>query len=133
MLKLIFCIHRNSNMTREEFHHYWLVEHASLVKKLACKLGAIRYVQSHTYESVIADKANGARNSALELFDGITEFWWKKEEDFFPQGSSVNDVFSAQKQLLEDEKKFIDLSRSVIFMAKEFEIYNENNLSELLS
>ena len=123
MIKLVFCIHRNPSMSREAFRDYWLNSHGPLVKSRVQHLGACRYVQSHSIDHPIGEQGNQARGSTAEPYDGITELWWRSEQDFQPAGSSREDIIATQKALLADEKKFIDLQRSVIMMTEEYEIF----------
>ncbi|MGH7417889.1 MAG: EthD domain-containing protein, partial [Candidatus Rokuibacteriota bacterium] len=48
MIKLVFCLRRLPNLSREEFQRYWLDTHGPLVRQLAPALGVKRYVQVHT-------------------------------------------------------------------------------------
>lgn len=125
MIKLVYCIRRKPGLSREEFQAYWLGTHAALVKSVAAQIGALRYVQSHAFPSKVADSSNAARNSAIEPFDGITEFWWQAEADLLqPEGITPEQLIKAQKALLKDEHAFIDLAKSSIFICEEHEIYN---------
>ena len=111
-------------MSREAFQEYWKTRHADLVKSHARELGALRYVQSHTVDSVIAVGGNKARGSVLAEFDGITEFWWASEAAMSPEGVSNEQALEIQKQLLADEQRFIDVEQSVLFVTEEHEIYD---------
>ena len=53
-----------------------------------------------------------------EPFDGIAELWWDSVEEFAPSESSP-ERRQAGAELLEDERKFIDLPRSPVWMARE--------------
>lgn len=121
-------------MSREAFQSYWLGQHAKVVKRVARQIGAQRYVQNHTYSSQAADRSNTARGSMIEPFDGVTEFWWQSEADLLqPQGSTPEQLVQAQKELLEDEREFIDLVNSTIFICQEQEIFNYLNPQEAQS
>ena len=93
----------------------------ALVKKHAAAVGAKRYVQSHTLE----DDANGglrASRGATLAFDGIAEIWWESRDALTaalsrPEGQAAGD------ELLEDERKFIDPTRSSLFLTEEHEIF----------
>lgn len=123
-LKLVYCIRRNPSLTREEFQSHWLNIHAKLVKDAASLLGASRYVQSHTVTSPLADDVRALRGSVVDAFDGIAEFWIDGDFDEVKAKINESEDVSARVALFEDEKLFIDLANSVIFMTEEHEIYN---------
>ena len=120
MIKMVFCLRRKAGMTREEFQHYWLVEHAPKVKAVAEQLGMKRYVQSHTYDSAMGTAAARGRNTA-EDYDGVMEGWWESED----QSRAAFEAHgpAAALMLLDDERRFIDLERSAIFMTREQVIF----------
>ena len=124
MIKLVYCIGRRPSLNREQFHEYWVTAHAGLVKSHADALGATRYVQSHTIDTELATTSNQARGSRLAPFDGITEFWWPDFAAMSPQDTSPDEMIEIQKQLLEDERTFIDLENSVIFLTEEHTIFD---------
>jgi uncharacterized protein (TIGR02118 family) len=121
MIKLVFCVRRRSDLSVDDFKKYWLENHASLVKKHAAVLGIKRYVQSHTVEED-TNAALRASRGATEAFDGIAEVWWDSRDALTlalsgPEGRAVGD------ELLEDERNFIDLSRSSLFLTEEHDIF----------
>ena len=69
MIKLMFCLRRRSDLTREEFQEYWRGRHGTLGVSLARDLGYRRYVQSHTEPTDLND-APGAPRSAPPAFEG---------------------------------------------------------------
>ncbi len=50
MIKLVYCLRRLPNLSREEFQRYWLETHGALVRERAQALRIRRYVQVHTLE-----------------------------------------------------------------------------------
>jgi uncharacterized protein (TIGR02118 family) len=119
-LKLVFCLHRLPGLSREEFHKYWKDTHAPLVRRRSEALGIRRYVQLHTRD----DPLNGvlrASRGAPEAFDGIAELWWKSREAL-EAALATEEGQEAARVLLEDERRFIDLSRSPIWLTEEREI-----------
>jgi len=121
MIKLVFCIHRRPELSADDFKRYWIEKHALLVKKHAARLGAKRYVQSHTLEDD-TNAALRASRGALEAFDGIAEVWWDSR-DALAAALSRPEGQAAGAELLEDEREFIDLARSSLFLTEEHEIF----------
>jgi uncharacterized protein (TIGR02118 family) len=117
MIKLVFCLRRLPHLSRPEFQRYWLESHGPLVRRLAPALGMKRYVQVHTVTSAFSE-AMSRHRGAPEDFDGVAELWWDSVDDFARPGTT-KEGRDAGRQLLEDEKRFIDLSRSPIWFGEE--------------
>jgi uncharacterized protein (TIGR02118 family) len=118
MVKLVYCLRRLSHLTREEFQRYWWETHAPLVRERAGVLGIRRYVQVHTLDTPLNEALRASRSSSEEPFDGVAELWWESLEAL-GGSTSTEEGRKAGRELLEDEKKFIDFKRSVIFVAEE--------------
>ena len=110
--RLVFPLHRRPELSREEFQHYWWNTHAPLVAERAEVLGIRRYQQVHT--------VGPAREGQLPEFDGIAELW----TDATPTGT-LEERAQAGADLLADERNFIDLARSPIWMADEHVVLDE--------
>jgi uncharacterized protein (TIGR02118 family) len=54
----------------------------------------------------------------MEPYDGVAECWWKDREDL-TMAFTTPEGQRAGAELLEDERRFIDLSRSSLWIAKE--------------
>lgn len=115
MIKIVFCLHRLPEMTRAEFHHYWRTVHGPLVARHADALGIRRYVQSHALDP--ASYAHlAAQRGTIEGYDGVAELWIDAAPAPSPQAQQ------AARELLEDERRFIDLPRSCLFATEEHEL-----------
>ncbi len=111
---------RLPHLSRGEFQQYWRETHAALALKRADTLGIRRYVQVHTVDSAINDALRESRGGA-EPYDGVAEIWWDSIEDVAAAISSPEGQ-QASQELLEDERRFIDLSRSTLWVAQEHQI-----------
>ena len=120
MIKLTFAVRRRDDVEPEEFHRYWRDEHGPLVRSFQSALGIRRYVQVHRVEGPFNDALRASRN-ALEPFDGTAELWWDSIDALAAASSSEEGIAASQK-LLEDEMRFIDLSRSSLWLGEEVEI-----------
>ncbi len=121
MLKLTFCLRRRADLSRPEFQKYWLETHGPLVRERAKTIGALRYVQLHTgYDEVNA--ALQASRGGPEPYDGVAELWFESL-DAIAVGMSNDAGRRAAAELLEDERRFIDLERSPLWMADEQPIF----------
>jgi uncharacterized protein (TIGR02118 family) len=117
VIKLVYCLHRLSHLTREEFQHYWRTTHAPMVKERTKALGVRRYVQLHTLNDPTNELLQQGRGGP-EPYDGIAELWWDSREKLLETFSTPEGIAAGQ-ELLEDEKRFIDLERSPIWLAEE--------------
>jgi len=116
MVHLIFCLRRLPHLSREEFQRYWRETHAPLVKKHAGVLGIKRYVQAHTIDPAEAQGIAAARG-APDPYDGVAELWFDLEE--LRSLAQREAAAEAGRALLEDERRFIDLANSPIFITED--------------
>jgi uncharacterized protein (TIGR02118 family) len=117
MTKLVFCLHRLPHLSREEFQRYWYERHGPLVRGHAAALGIRRYVQTHTLEHPVNDVLRDSRGGT-DAFDGVAELRWESVEEL-AAATATDAGRAASLALLEDERKFIDLERSTLFVAVE--------------
>jgi uncharacterized protein (TIGR02118 family) len=117
MIKIVFCLRRRSELSREEFRTYWRTTHAPLVQAHAGALGIRRYVQVHSIDDAISTAVAGSRHSP-EPFDGVAELWLDSLDALVAAGST-DAGRAAAAALLEDERRFIDFEQSPLFLAEE--------------
>lgn len=120
MVKLVFCLHRLPSLTAEQFRSYWVNHHATLVASVAPLLGIRRYVQLHPLAGQPATALASTRGLAAS-FDGIAELWFDSERSIV-DSTAGTEGRQAARMLLEDEKRFIDLPRSPIWLWREYEV-----------
>ena len=117
MLKLSFCLHRLPGLSREEFQRYWRETHAPLVRRHAAALGIVRYVQVHAAHDELGALLRASR-SAPEPYDGVAELWWR-DRAAFEAALATPAAQRAGAELLADERRFIDLPRSPLWLGEE--------------
>ena len=120
MVKLVFALRRRPELSREQFQRYWLENHAPLVRSYAEVLGIRRYVQVHTLPDEVQVALRASRD-APEAYDGVAELWYDSLEAI---GAAVatDEGRAAAIALLEDERTFIDHSRSPLWFGEEHPI-----------
>jgi len=107
-------------MTREEFKDYWMEKHGPFFMSNADAMGAKKYVQSLTLDTPLNEGIRASRDMLPE-YDGIAEVWFDSEEALMG-GMSSPEGQKLGAALLEDEKNFIDHSKSSAFIVKEHEL-----------
>jgi uncharacterized protein (TIGR02118 family) len=117
MVKISFCLRRLPELTSQEFQRHWYEVHAPLVRKHQKVLRIIRYVQFHSDFGLLTEKLRAFRNSP-EPYDGVAEIWYESREALETLGKDSK-ARTASRELLEDEKRFVDLSRSPIWLGEE--------------
>jgi uncharacterized protein (TIGR02118 family) len=117
MIKLVFCLRRLPQLSREEFQRYWFERHAPLVRSHAAALKIRRYVQTHTGEQPLNDALQTSRGGP-DAYDGVAELWWDSAEAL-AAATATPEGQAAGAALLEDERRFIDLAGSPLFVAVE--------------
>jgi len=120
MPKMVMCVTRHPDLSREAFGEYWLNNHGPLFKKHAAALKATKYVQSHTLDIPVNDDMRESRGT-LPAYDGIAEISFASEQDFLdaiktPEGQAIT------AELRDNESKFVDLGKSSVFFVQEHEL-----------
>ena len=123
MLKLVFCLRRRPELSRAEFQRYWRETHAPLVRRHAAALGIERYVQVHAAHDELGALLRTSR-SAPEPYDGVAELWWR-DRAAFEAALSTPAAQTAGAELLADERRFIDLPRSPLWLGEEHAVIGD--------
>ncbi|MBD2102568.1 EthD domain-containing protein [Leptolyngbya sp. FACHB-261] len=124
MVKLVYCIRKRSDLTSEEFYHYWQHKHGALIRSLAQKIRAQKYIQSHTLDTPINQVLVQSRGlDPTPPYDGVTEIWWESMEEFLAGVNSPEGMEAAQ-QYIADEANFVDFSQSRALLAEEHTIFD---------
>ncbi len=120
MIKLVMCLRRKSDLTREQFQDYWLHQHGPFFQENADAMRSKRYVQSHTVDSPLNEGMRDSRGMQPD-YDGVAEVWFESESDLMeamgsPEGQALSEA------LLKDEGNFVDHSKSSAFIVREVEL-----------
>ncbi|MEM7412129.1 MAG: EthD domain-containing protein [Myxococcota bacterium] len=117
MVKLSFALRRLPHLTHAEFSTYWFETHGPLVQSHAKALRIHRYVQTHGLEHPINEGFRAGRGGP-EPYDGVAELWWTSLDDL-GAATQTPEGQAAGQALLEDEKRFIDLANSPLWIGEE--------------
>ncbi len=125
MLKLTMCVRRLPHLTREEFDAYWRDRHGPLVRSHMNVLRIRRYVQTLALDDPPAQEAiRASRDAPQAEFDGCAELWWDSMDDH-AAGRTTKEGADALRELLDDERKFVDHSSSQLWYGTERQIIPE--------
>ncbi len=114
---------RIPSLTREEFQSYWSEKHPQAAPADAFStLGVKRYVQVLPLETEARDLVVGPRTGLVDSFDGIAELWVDDAETLV-RDWSTDKAKEYVKIFFEDEKNFIDWSRSTILVSEEINVF----------
>lgn len=118
MAHLMFCLRRLPHLTREQFQDHWRNVHGPLVQSHAEAMGLSAYVQSHALPDEAQSRLARERGSPPS-FDGIAQLWW---HDRVLTPGQKDAARRANAELLADERRFIDLAASPIFLVQDHEV-----------
>ena len=117
MIKLTFCLRRSPHLSREEFQAYWIGPHREIMIRHKAVLRYRRYVQVHTIGGETAARIEGSRGGP-EPYDGTAEVWYDDMESF-ERALSSDAGKTAGRELIEDEKRFINMANSPVWLSEE--------------
>ncbi len=115
-VKISFVFHPLPNLSLEECQSYWRDVHGQRVLRQASEFPLRRYVQAHTLEHPLNNILRASRG-AMEPYDGVAEMWGVLEE--LASAAATPEGQRAAEEFLADERRFIDPTRSSIWLAKE--------------
>ncbi len=116
MIQLVFCLTRRVHLSREAFLARWLDVHGPLVREHAAALGIRRYVQVHTLPPATFARIAAARGGPA-AYDGVAELWFDSL-DAMAAAAATPEGRRAGRVLLDDEREFIELKSSPIWLGE---------------
>ena len=116
-LKFYYPLRMLPELTLDEAQAYWRTTHGPVIRRTAQQMGVLRYVQVHRFEDEMEAALREARGTKTEAYDGHAELWLDRKD--MMAGAAMPERIKANQLAYEDEKNFIDFSRSAMWMAKE--------------
>jgi uncharacterized protein (TIGR02118 family) len=117
LVKLFFCLRHPSNQTLEQAQLYWRTSHGPTIRGVAEGMRMRRYLQVHRYEDEIEQLWRASRGTRVPPYTGHAEAWFDRADlaavANTPEGSRAMHI------AVEDERRFIDFTRSAMWIAKE--------------
>jgi uncharacterized protein (TIGR02118 family) len=115
VVTLVFVLRRHPELSEDDFHRYWRDQHAPLVRKHADALGIRRYSQLHTADTPFTEAIRASRGCEPSDYDGVALVWFDSLDALGAAASSPEGQ-AAGAALLEDERRFLDLERCLIWL-----------------
>lgn len=122
MIKFVYCVRKKEGISDEEFYRYWKENHGPLVRSFAETMGSLKYVQSHTIDTVLNEVGREVRGMR-QAYDGITEVWFESAEALANMLLTEEGKL-ANKTLIEDEATFCELRECSVFLTEEHVIFD---------
>jgi uncharacterized protein (TIGR02118 family) len=116
VVTIVFLLRRREDLDEAEFHRYWREEHGPLVAGVAEALGICRYEQLHSLDPAMSEALRASRSCEPATYDGVALVSFESLE---AAGAALRtpEGQHAAASLLEDERRFIDLERCMIWFA----------------
>ena len=121
---MTFCLRRSPSLSYDEFSSYWRDVHAPLVRQHAPVLGIRKYVQVRTIDQPRLHQGLQRRNGGSpQPFDGIAQVW--VDDLLALQRPATTEGQQAAAALLADERNFIDLPSSPMWVGEEWCVFGD--------
>ena len=118
LVKLFFCLRHLPGQSLADGQHYWRTNHGPIIRGVAPGFRMQRYLQVHYCEDVPAIAAmKAARGTVTAPYSGHAEAWFSRAD--LMSMADVPEARRAMEIAIEDERKFIDFSRSAMWIGKE--------------
>lgn len=119
MLKVNFCMRKRPDRTLNEFSNYWREQHGPFAMSgRTARLGMRRYVQNHRVVTPLSQDLADLVGRSIAPFEGICQLWFDGEDAVLKTRASADGV-TATKDLVEDERNFLDLPNCDIRFCQE--------------
>jgi len=117
LVKLFFCLRHPTQLSEDQAQLYWRTNHGPLIRSVAQGMRMRRYLQVHRYEETLEQQLRASRGTTVAPYTGHAEAWFDRADLLTiaqtPEGKQ------AMALAVEDEAKFIDFSKSAMWIAKE--------------
>ncbi len=117
-IKICYLLQPAPGMSVADCHKTWNMDHGYLIRRRSGCTRFARYIQNHTLDDPVNEALRSSRGAGPP-YAGLTEAWFDRgtlKQVMEDPGSEAARAFG---EFLEDEKRFIDFTRSSVWAAKE--------------
>jgi hypothetical protein len=123
-IKICYLLNPKLGMSQADCHRTWNMEHGYLIRRHSGGTRFARYIQNHTLEDVLNDQLRATRGGPSP-YAGLTEAWFDRNDLEKMLADPASEGAKGFAAFLEDEKRFIDFTRSCAWGAKELVFVGE--------
>ena len=117
LVKLFFPLRHLPGQDLKEGQFYWRTQHGPIIRGVSTGFRMQRYLQVHYFDHPLTPQLTGPRGTKAPPYSGHAEAWFNHADLLMM--ADVPEAARAMEIAVEDERKFIDFSRSAIFIGKE--------------
>jgi uncharacterized protein (TIGR02118 family) len=117
LVKFYYVLRQLPHQSLEEVQSYWRMSHGPCVRRYGPAIRTLRYIQVHRLEDELNALFAEPRGIEEPLYFGHAELWFDRAA--VQAASGTPEGIKAREILIADESKFIDFSRSALWLAKE--------------
>lgn len=117
-IKFCYLLQPKAGMSQAACHKTWNMEHGYLIRRNSGATRFARYIQTHTLDDELNEQFRQTRGGP-PAYAGLTEAWFDRYDLVKIFGDPESEGAKGFGLFLEDEKRFIDFTRSTLFAAKE--------------
>lgn len=119
MIRLTYLLRRKPGLSLGAFQRCWLDQYGPRLASHAAALGMLRSVQVRTLDEPGNQRLGGTRGQMEPPYDGVLEAWWWCEDDL-DRAVASREGQAALAELLEEERTFVDLPNSPLWLNYEY-------------
>jgi len=122
MIKMVCLFRIKPGLSRDEFIAYYETHHAPLIARLIPQ--PVRYQRSYLIPGTLLKNSDASAGLSSDgaaddtPFDVMTEAWFDSQAAFDEMLAITNDP-EIGRIIAEDEEKFMDLKKNIVFLADE--------------
>ncbi|HJN93510.1 MAG TPA: EthD domain-containing protein, partial [Dehalococcoidia bacterium] len=118
-VKLYYPLRHLPTLSFDAAQLYWRTTHGPIIRRFAGGGRILRYQQIHRYDDPLEAALREARGTVVDPYTGHAEVW----ADRAAWGATPTpEVIASGQAALDDERNFIDFTRSTIWLGKEHQI-----------
>lgn len=117
LVKFYYVLRNHAHQSLNEVQSYWRMYHGPNVRQYGQAIRTLRYIQVHRLDDELNATFAEPRGTEEPLYFGHAELWFDRTA--LQAAFASPEGMKAVEFLIEDERKFIDFSRSALWLAKE--------------
>jgi uncharacterized protein (TIGR02118 family) len=112
MVTLTCCVRRLPHLSHDAFDRHWRENHAALIRRHADTLRIRGYVQTSSLpDPAVQERMRASRGAEEAIYDGVATLCYDSLDDIWAVRQSPAGA-AALREVMEDEARFVDLSKS---------------------